>query len=241
MNAKRTAVVAWHLAVGLTLGLAVSPAQGKDKPQPNVLDEGKLDKSWFGAEVEFREADEIDYFWVRPGFSPEGKTLHFVDWPEPVFLGEGAHKRDTKDMRLAQEMNSGMAEVFDVAFANAFQKRLATSRTRGDVLVEGRIVDCSTGAVAAKVLVGFGAGSGSTTIDLRFKDATSGELLAALHHRVVSGTTWSTTDSKFVNCVDEIVDEFAKKGMETLYKKGDRVREYLAAVGGVRSIEARAP
>lgn len=225
MNGKRSAIVVLPLTLGAALWLGVPSVEAKDKPQPNVLDEGKLDKSWFGAEVEFREADEIDYFWVRPGFSPEGKTLHFVDWPEPVFLGEGAHKRDTKDMRLAQEMNSGMAEVFDIAFANAFQKRLATSRTQGDVLVEGRIVDCSTGAVAAKVLVGFGAGSGSTTIDLRLKDAKSGELLAALHHRVVSGTTWSTTDSKFVDWVDEIVAEFAKKGMETLYKKGDRVRE----------------
>lgn len=225
MNGNRSAIAVLSLTLGAALLLGVPSAEAKDKTQPNVLDEGKLDKSWFGAEVEFREADEIDYFWVRPGFSPEGKTLHFVDWPEPVFLGEGAHKRDTKDMRLAQEMNSGMAEVFDIAFANAFQKRLATSRTQGDVLVEGRIVDCSTGAVAAKVLVGFGAGSGSTTIDLRLKDAKSGELLAALHHRVVSGTTWSTTDSKFVDWVDEIVAEFAKKGMETLYKKGDRVRE----------------
>ena len=221
MNGDRIAI----LILGSFLSLTVSSAHdvhAKDKPQPGVLDEGKLDKSWFGAEVEFREADEIDYFWVKPGFSPEGKTLHFVDWPAPSFLGEGAHKRDT---RLAQEMNSGMAEVFDIAFANAFQNRLATSRTQGDVLVEGRIVDCSTGAVAAKVLVGFGAGSGSTTIDLRLKDAKSGELLAALHHRVVSGTTWSTTDSKFVDWVDEIVAEFAKKGMETLFKKGDRVRE----------------
>jgi len=225
MNRDRSAIVASFLALGLALSLGVPSAQAKDKPQPGMLDDGKLDKSWFGAEVEFREADEIDYFWVKPGFSPEGKTLHFVDWPEPVFLGEGAHKRDTKDMRLAQEMNSGMAEVFEVAFANAFQKRLETSRSRGEVVVEGRIVDCSTGAVAAKVLVGFGAGSGSTTIDLRLKDSRSGELLAALHHRVVSGTTWSTTDSKFVDWVDEIVAEFAKKGMETLYKKGDRVRD----------------
>lgn len=221
MNNRRIAAI----AVGMLLSLGLPTAEAKEKPQPGVLDEGKLEKSWFGAEVEFREADEIDYFWVKPGFSPEGRTLRFVDWPEPSFLGESAHKRDTKDMRLAQEMNSGMAEVFATAFSNAFQQRLKVSQSAGDVRVEGRIVDCSTGAVAAKVLIGFGAGSGSTTIDLRFKDAKSGELLAALHHRVVSGTTWSTTDSKFVGWVDEMVERFAKKGMEALYKKGGRVKE----------------
>jgi hypothetical protein len=47
----------------------------------------------------------------------------------------------------------------------------------------------------------------------------------AIHHRVVSGTTWSTTDSKFVDWVDETAELLAKKGAEALYKKGDRVKE----------------
>jgi curli biogenesis system outer membrane secretion channel CsgG len=75
------------------------------------------------------------------------------------------------------------------------------------------------------VLVGFGAGSGSTTVDLRVVDAATGETKLAIHHRAVSGTTWSTTDSKFVKWAEELAEEGAKKGFEKLYAKGDRVRD----------------
>jgi hypothetical protein len=118
-----------------------------------------------------------------------------------------------------------MHELFRDAFAGAYGGRIQVVDAGEDLRVEGRIVDCSTGAVAAKVLVGFGAGSGSTTVDLRFVDATSGETQLAIHHRAVSGTTWSTTDSKFVKWADELAEEGAKKGFEKLYAKGDRVKE----------------
>jgi len=190
-----------------------------------ALDEGRLEPGWFGAGGDFREADEIDYLWVRQGTSLDGKKLRFAEWPEPVFLGDGAGKRDTKDMRLARQMNSTMGEVFAEGFHNAFGDRLSIVDSGEDIRVEGRIVDCSTGATAAKMLVGFGAGAGSTTVDLKLVDARSGELLVAIHHRSVSGTSWSTTDSKFVKWVDEMTEEAAKKGFEKLYADGDRVRK----------------
>jgi len=186
------------------------------------MDDGTLDPFWFGEGLEFREADEIDYLWVKDGFSLEGATLHFAAWPEPVFLGDDAEKRDEKDHELAASMAADLAETFAGVFgAELADQHVTTSLTDGDILVEGRIVDCSTGSKAAKVLVGFGAGSGNTTIDLRFKDAASGELLVGMHHRVVSGTTWSTTDSKFTKWVEELAENIKKKGVGTLYAKGD--------------------
>lgn len=189
------------------------------------LDEGKLDPAWFGGVSEFREADEIDYLWVAPGFSLDGKKVRFVEWPEPEFLGPKAAERDAGDQRLARQMSSTMHELFRDSFAGAFGGRIRVVDADEDLRVEGRIVDCSTGAVAAKVLVGFGAGSGSTTVDLRFVDAATGETKMAIHHRAVSGTTWSTTDSKFVKWAEELAEEGAKKGFERLYAKGDRVKE----------------
>lgn len=209
----------------LMVSSLAAPAGAADRKQPAVLDEGQLQKSWFGEDVEFREADDIDYLWVRPGFDLAGRALHFAPWPSPEFIGDEAEDRDSKDKRLAQEMAEAMPDVFASAFDNAFGDRLQVSLSEGDVLVEGRIVDCTTGSDAAKFWVGMGAGSGSTTIDLRFKDAASGELLLALHHRVVSGTSWSTTDSKFIDWVDETADQFSRRGAEALYKRGDRVRE----------------
>ena len=190
-----------------------------------ALDQGRLEPTWFDAGGDFREADEIDYLWVRPGTNLEGKKLRFAAWPEPVFLGKDAAKRDAKDMRLARQMISTMSDVFADSFRNAFGNRISVVDSDEDIRVEGRIVDCSTGATAAKMLVGFGAGAGNTTVDLKFVDARSGEVLVAIHHRSVSGTSWSTTDSKFVKWVDEMTEEAAKKGFEKLYAEGDRVRK----------------
>ncbi len=211
-------------AIVSLLACTVGTALAASKPQPALLDEGKLDKSWYAADAEFREADEIDYLWVSPGFDLAGKALAFAPWPAPQFLGESARERDTKDMRLAEEMNGAMPQMFHDAFRRAFGDRIRLEG-KPDLRVEGRIVDCSTGSTAAKVWVGFGAGSGNTTIDVRFVDTATGKTVAGFHHRVVSGSTWSTTDSKFMDWLDETAERAAKKGFAELYKKGDRVKE----------------
>ena len=72
------------LAVGLTVVSLAPAAAGRQ------LDEGKLETSWFGDDREFRKADEIDYLWVKPGFSLSGKKIHFAPWMEPQLLGEKA-------------------------------------------------------------------------------------------------------------------------------------------------------
>jgi len=213
------------LFLALLLGLAPGAGAKERRAQTGFLDEGRLDLSYFASEAEFHETDDIDYLWVSPGFSVEGKTLFFAEWPEPQFLGEKASERDTKDTRLARMMTSDMHEVFADAFRAAFKGRLTVAEKGGNLRIEGRIVDCSTGSNAAKFIVGFGAGAGSTTIDLRFIDTASGKTVAGLHHRVVSGTSWSTTDSKFVNWVDEFAEDAAKRGLEKIYQKGGRVRK----------------
>jgi len=190
-----------------------------------TLDKGKLEVSWFSDDAIFREADEIDYLWVSEGFELDGKLLLFKPWPAPEFLGPKASERDEKDHQLAKMMSSTMHEVFASAFAKAYGDRIKTSFESGDILVEGRIVDSSTGSTAAKMWVGFGAGAGNTTIDVRFVDAASGKVLAGFHHRVVSGTSWSTTEGKFFNWVDETAESFAKKGFQKLYAKGKKVKD----------------
>ena len=189
------------------------------------LDDGNLVPSWFGEGLAFRETEEIDYLWVKPGFSFQGQTLHFVDWPEPELLGDTADERDENDRRLARQMSSDMAKSFADVFGRELRGKVDTSLESGDIKVEGRIVDCSTGSAAAKAFVGFGAGAGNTTIDLRFKDAQSGELLMAMHHRVTSGTNWSTTDSKFFKWVGKAAEEMAQEGLQRLYEKGKPQKE----------------
>lgn len=215
---KRLAPV---FALALLLAAAARPVLAA-KP----LDEGRLDPTWFGSsDLEFRETEDIDYLWVRPGFSLDGRKLSFPPWPEPVFLGEDAEDRDAKDRHLARQMNSDMPGIFADGLAQAFGSRLAVVEEGGDVRVEGRLVDCSTGSTAAKFWVGMGAGAGSVAFDLKFVDAETGDLLAAIHHRSVSGTNWSTTDSKFTGWVGDMTAAVAKQGFERLYAKGDRARK----------------
>ncbi|MEO8274629.1 MAG: DUF4410 domain-containing protein [Thermoanaerobaculia bacterium] len=189
------------------------------------LDDGKLDPAWFGGNREFHSVDEIDYLWVKPGFALAGKKLQFFSWEEPHFIGEDAEDRDTKDKRLANDLTRDLPDIFSEAFHNGLSGSVTVVDSGADVNVVGRIVDCSSGSAAAKFWVGMGAGSGSTTFDMKFVDASSGELLAALHHRVVSGTTMSTTDSKLVKWIDELAEELAQKSLEKLYASGRKARD----------------
>lgn len=191
----------------------------KSKATPGgPLDEGRLEPAYFGGPREFHETDDIDYLWVKEGFAIDGHTFQFDAWPDPVFLGDA--KPDADDHRLAQTMTIELPRLLQESLGTQWSGRAKTSMTEGDVRVEGRIVGCSTGSVAAKAFVGFGAGAGGTTIDLRFTDPKSGELLAAVHHRVVSGTVWSTTDSKMAHWVDKLGKDVAKDGLAHLYQKG---------------------
>lgn len=210
-----------HNPVFRTLAILACIFLGTAAFAATTYDDGKLVTSWFGSgDLEFNEADGVDYLWVKDGFTLDGHTIHFKEWAEPEMIGEGAGDRDANDRRLARQMNSDMHRLFQEEFAQL--EGVETSLEDGDLVAEGRIVDCSTGSTAAKVLVGFGAGSGFTTIDLKIKDKSSGELLMALHHRVVSGTSWSTTDSKFVKWVGKLVKKANKEGgFAGLYAGGE--------------------
>lgn len=198
-----------------------APAKTREpKIATGPMDEGTLDPKWFGEGMEFRETDDIDYLWVKQGFALEGKSLQFDAWPEPELIGEKAKDRSAEDNALAKRISRDMANLLKDAFDSSFRDRIKTSLEEGDILVTGRIVDCNTGSVAAKVIIGFGAGKGNTTVDIKLLDKASGELLVAMHHRSVSGTLYSSTDSKFVGWLTDMTESMAKEGPQKLYDGG---------------------
>lgn len=206
--------------MSLLLFAASAPASAE-----GPLDEGMLDLAWFGGELEFREARGVDYLWVKPGFTLEGRTLRFAPWQEAEFLGAEAAERDAEDKKLAAELTQKSPVTFSRAFKFALGTKVQLVDSGEQITAVGRIVDCSTGAAAAKFLVGMGAGAGSITFDLKFQDARSGELLAALHHRAVSAHASSTTESKLLNWVNELAAAIEKQGLAKLYDKGKRTTE----------------
>ena len=164
------------------------------------LDKGRLDPAWFGPNVEFRETEDIDYIWVKPGFTIKGRKLRIDKWGDPEFLGE---ERDAKDSAKASELTEVMPSRLRGALVATLAGVAEVSRDEGDVVVTGRLSDCGAGSKAAKMWVGLGAGSASATIDIKIMDKASGELLAAIHHRVISGTMASEVDDKIAKWLEQ--------------------------------------
>jgi|GEM_PF-825593 len=222
---SRLILPALVLAAALVFVLAAVPAEAKSKKR--TLDEGSLVIDWFeeDGDLEFRETEEVDYLWVSDAFSEkalESSKLHFPDWPEVEFVGDDADERDNDDRSLARRMNRLMPQYFHDAFDLGWDGRVECSFDEGDIEVTGRVVDCSTGNNAAKWIVGFGAGAGYVAVDVKMVDTETGELLMALHHRVVSGTNMSSTESKFSKWVGKLSDEIREVGLPEMYEKGER-------------------
>lgn len=186
----------------LVITLTCLLAAGADlaRSEGKKFDKGLLDPAWFGPNVEFRTTDEIDYVWVKPGFSIKGRKLLIDKWSDPVLLGED---RDAKDSAKASELTEVMASRLRGALASALTGVAEVSRDDGDLVLMGRFVDCNVGSKAAKFLVGFGAGSANATWDIKITDKASGELLAAVHHRAISGTSMSEIDDKIAKWLEE--------------------------------------
>ncbi len=188
-------------AIPITLSACILAASALVKgDEGRKLDKGLLDPAWFGPGVEFRTTDTIDYLWAKPGFSIKGRKLHIEKWSDPEFLGE---RREARDSAKASELTEVMPSRLRGALAASLSGIAEVSRDEGDITVTGRIVDCAAGSKAAKMWVGFGAGKAYATWDIKFIDKATGELLVAVHHRSVSGTSLSEIDDKLAKWLEE--------------------------------------
>jgi hypothetical protein len=120
--------------------------------------------------------------WIKPGFSLAGRTLALEPWPAPAFRNG---ERDREDSRLAMNLSDSMPGRLASALSAAGVD--GVSRAEGDLHLTGRFVDCNAGS---KVLRWMGASSvviANATWEIKLVDAATGETVAAIHHRGVSG------------------------------------------------------
>ncbi len=183
-----------------------------------TLDDGLLDPSWFGGPAEFRTTSEIDYLWVKPGFTLAGRTLHVQAWDDPQFLG-AKKKRDAKDSAKASELTDLMPSRLFGGLSQSLDGVAKVSKREGDLILTGRIVDCDAGSKAAKWLVGLGAGSAGATWDIKIVDASSKELLVAIHHRAISATAMSEIDDKVIKWTEKF-GSVLRDGADKTYAAG---------------------
>lgn len=200
------------VVVVVAASLAGAFAHAGDAPKP--LDEGLLDPAWFAVPgIEFRALDDVDYFWVKPGFQLTGRKIQIEEWSDPKLMGK---ERDAKDSAKAVEITDEFPARLRGALMTSLAGVAEVSRKEGDLALTGRIVDCNAGSKAAKWLVGMGAGSASATWDMKLVDKASGEVVLALHHRAISGTAMSEIDDKVIKWLEELGNIL----------KGDLARQY---------------
>lgn len=205
------------LAAALFLFLLATAARAR------TLDEGLLQPEWFGGDLDWHKAEEIDYIWVDDGVSLDGKTIQVADWEEPEFLHQ--KDRDTKDSARAYELTETMPGWLRGALGSALAGTTEISRDSGDLRLEGRFVDVNAGSKVAKWMVGFGAGSATATWDLKLVDAHTGKLLVAIHHRAISGTNMSDIDDKIIKWLDEALAPALRTGLSQTYAGGKPVKK----------------
>jgi hypothetical protein len=154
-------------------------------------DDGRLDPAWFGASVEFRSTGLCDYVWVKPGFTVKGRRLRVEPWPDPAFLGK---ERKARDAAMAFELAETMPRRIRTVLRHELKDTAEIVGEGGDLVLSGRLVD----------YVGKGtmrASSPQATWDIRINDASSGELLVAVHHRRLMSI--STVEERIVMWLEE--------------------------------------
>lgn len=161
------------------------PAQVAGDPVPPDLDDGLLDPAWFGPGVRFSADPEVDYVWVRPGLNLRGRSLQVKAWEGPVFLKRG---RDRRDRAAADHFTSAFPPILGEALAAGLRSRCTLVEANPDYVLEGRFVDMNAGNPDLQAQVGWGAGAGSATWDLKLVDARTGVPVLAAHHRVIALT-----------------------------------------------------
>jgi uncharacterized protein DUF4410 len=209
------------VAVACLLAMGATTESGRSKDDgKKTLDDGLLDCSWFGPGIEFRKTEDIDYAWVKAGFTLKGRKIFIDKWADPVFLGT---ERNAKDSAKVTELTEVMPTRLRGALSASLAGYAEVSRDGGDIVATGRFVDCNAGSKAKKFLIGMGAGKATATWDLKLTDKATGELLAAVHHRSVSGTAMSEIDDKIAKWLEKfgnaLRDDLAIVASGTLAKK----------------------
>ena len=181
------------------------PKTGSQPGAPAKLDEGQLDTTWFekGGQIAFHSTGTVDYLWVKEGASLSNRKFVLDKWEEPVLGPE----RDKHDREKASELTGEMPDFISTAMCQKLTTGSTCSLTDGDIRVVGRFVDINAGRAFAFV-------PATSTFDMKLLDAGTGELLVAIHHRVIgpSGINLRHWLSKLGTAFN--------KGLEDLYQKG---------------------
>ncbi len=182
------------LCIGLgALSIGAQEAPVEERAPEESLDEGRLQKAWFGPEAVFRKGKEVDFLWIKPGLDLTDRTICMRRWEPPVMIVPG---RNAKDLQKATELTYFFPIQLRSELAKALTGVATFSSTTGDLALSGRFVDANAGSDVTRLLLPVGPGTASATWDFKLVDIQTGELLLAVHHRCLSGTAFTGIQDK---------------------------------------------
>lgn len=141
--------------------------------QGAMLDEGRLDQTWFGPAAVFKPSEDLGFVWVKPGLDLRHRTLWLKPWEPATWRKE---RRTSKDELLVARIEPRFVPELAKGLKRGLRGSLPVSLTEGDLVLVGRAVDAV--GEAEDYLATRGS---SLAIDLKLVDGDTGELLAAFH------------------------------------------------------------
>ncbi|HJW09408.1 MAG TPA: hypothetical protein VJ483_07205 [Holophagaceae bacterium] len=150
-------------------------------PTFKTLDQGMLQNTWFGADLDWKEHPKgfLDFFWMKPGLNLKGHGLHLEKWDSPAMLDQG---RDSEDRAKAVEAGNAFRGLFEARIEHLLDGKVKASFYDGDLSLMGRVVDCRNQPFSGPFITG----SSLLIFDLKVVDPKTHELLLAAHHTLRS-------------------------------------------------------
>ncbi len=186
------------IAAGLVLALPLAAFAG-DSPKP--------DKTFLG--IGDCKKDKFDCAWVSPDFSFSGKTIHVEKFKKVC----EAPKGDDYGELHWKNADEFMQKVFSEATNDRVEKYNTKFVVggKGDYVMEGQITEFRYPKKGASWggWIGEAAGSGTIVYDWKIVDKV-GRTVAAVHHKVLAGASW-TLDNRVYNVHNDNMVEFVKE------------------------------
>jgi hypothetical protein len=170
-------------------------------------DSPKEDKKFLG--ISDCKKDKFDCAWVDPSFSFAGKTIHVEKFAKICDAPKGDDYGDLHWKNAGEYMQSVFAEQTNDR-VEKYKTRFITGGS-GEYVMKGQITDFRYPKKGASWggWIGEAAGSGTIVYDWKIVDK-SGKTLAAVHHKIVAGASW-TLDHRVDNVHNDNMVDFVKE------------------------------
>jgi len=177
--------------------------------------EPEVFRSEYFGDLVLKEGDDLDYIYHDAAVNLRNATIQVMDFemlaPEPE---DEADEDDQDDVRWA-DAGKRFKEIIIQKATPEIKPKYGIAFTSGgaDYVMKGRILEFNRGSRAARFFVGFGAGSGYLTFDMKIMDK-SGKIVLAAHHKRLAARVYDD----LVDLMNDVADDELPDLFKTIFK-----------------------